>query len=433
VYNQSENLKPGETAMTQPYDPKAPAIRHPLPPMYPGGMRLDEEEEQAVLEVIRSKRLFRYYGPNPGPSQVEQFEQAFCQHMRAKYAVGVTSGTAALICGLAALGVGPDDEVIVPAYTWIATASAVVAAGAVPVMAEVDESLTLDPADLERVISPYTKAVIPVHMRGAPCQMDRIVEIARKHNLKVLEDAAQANGASFAGRKLGTWGDAGAFSLQFNKIITSGEGGVVITDQEAVWQRLVMFHDVVGGERNHIPEEEILPGINFRMPELLGAVARVQLRRLDTLLETMRRNKRVLKESMAETAQRTGVTFRRLNDPAGEAAIALVFFAPDAQAAKRIGAALEAEGGGAWILYSPEDVDYHVYPHWSPIMNQRAWSPGGGPWQNHPRKIVYTKEMCPRTLDLLSRAVHIDISPELTSENLEELADALNKALEAGV
>ena len=423
------------TAATNPKasanEPSQPAIRHPMPPMYPGGMRIDEEEEQAVLEVIRSKRLFRYYGPNPGPSKVEEFEKAFAQFMGAKYAVAVTSGTAALICGLVGLGVGPGDEVILPAYTWIASASAVVAVGAVPVMAEVDESLTLDPADLEKKITPYTKAVIPVHMRGAPCRMDLIMEVARRHNLKVLEDAAQANGGSYHGKRLGTFGDAGAFSLQFNKIITSGEGGVIITDQEEVWKRVVMVHDVIGGERNHFPETEILPGVNFRMPELLGAVALVQLKRLDTLLEIMRHNKQILKESMADIARRKGVTFRTLHDPAGDTAIALVFFTPDAASAQRVGAALEAEGGDAWILYSPEQVDYHVYPHWSPIMHQRTWTPLGGPWRNHPRPVTYTKDMCPRTLDLLSRAVHLDVSPELTSLNLEELADALNKALEA--
>lgn len=410
-----------------------PAIRHPLPPMYPGGMRIDEEEERAVLEVLRTKRLFRYYGPNPGASKVAEFEQAFSQFTGAKYAVAVTSGTAALICGLIGLGVGPGDEVIVPAYTWIASASAVVAVGAVPVLAEVDESLTLDPLDLEQKITPYTRAVIPVHMRGAPCRLDRIMEVARKHELKVLEDVAQANGGSYQGRRLGTFGDAGAFSLQFNKIITSGEGGVVITDQEQVWKRLVMYHDTIGGQRNNIPEEEILPGVNFRMPELLGAVAGVQLKRLDLLLEIMRRNKQVLKESMAEIAQRKGVTFRALNDPAGDTGIALVFLAPDAASAKRVSAALEAEGANAWLLYTPEQVDYHVYPHWSPIMHQRTWTPTGGPWRNHPRPIAYAPNMCPRTLDLLSRAVHLDVSPELTGENLEELADALNKALEVAL
>jgi len=407
-----------------------PAIRHPLPPMYPGGMRINEEEEQAVLEVLRAKRLFRYYGPNPGPSKVEEFEQDFAHFMGVKYAVAVTSGTAALICGLIGLGVGPGDEVIVPAYTWIASASAVVAVGAVPILAEVDDSLTLDPADLEQKITPYTKAVIPVHMRGTPCRMDAIMEVARRHKLKVLEDAAQANGGSFHGKRLGAHGDAGAFSLQFNKIITSGEGGVVITDQEEVWNRVVMYQDVVGGERNHIPESETLPGINFRMPELLGAVAQVQLRRLDSLLEIMRHNKAILKESLADVARRKGITFRHLNDPAGDTGIALVFFTPDAVSAQQVGAGLAAEGGDAWILYSPDSVDYHVYPHWAPIIHQRTWTAAGGPWRNHPRPVTYTNDMCPRTLSLLCRAVHLDISPELTSLNLEEIADAVNKVLE---
>lgn len=410
-------------------DPE-PTIRHPLPPMYPGGMRIDQEEEQAVLEVLRSKRLFRYYGPHPGASKVEELEESYSRFMGIRYAQAVTSGTAALLCGLAGLGIGPGDEVIVPAYTWIASASSVVAMGAVPIMAEVDDSLNLDPTDIENKITPYTKAILPVHMRGAPCDMDAVMALARKHNLQVLEDVAQANGGSFRGKRLGTFGDVGAFSLQFNKIITSGEGGIVITNQETVWKRMVMFHDVVGGERNQIPEVEILPGVNFRMPELLGAVALVQLRRLDHLLGIMRRNKQIIKDSLADVAKRKGICFRSIHDPQGDTGIALVFFAPDSDGAQRISRALEAQGGEAWILYSPDEVDYHVYPHWSPIMNQRTWSQQGGPWRNHPRRVTYTPDMCPRTLDLLSRAVHVDISPELTDLNLEELADALNKVLE---
>jgi dTDP-4-amino-4,6-dideoxygalactose transaminase len=160
-------------------------------------------------------------------------------------------------------------------------------------------------------------------------------------------------------------------------------------------------------------------------------VALVQLKRLDGLLETMRHNKQILKESMAEVARQKGVTFRRLNDPQGDTGIALVFFAPDSAAARQICVGLEAEGAGAWLLYSPKTVDYHVYPHWSPILGQRTWTPQGGPWRNHPRPVTYTQEMCPKTLDLLGRAVHLDISPELSSENLEELADALNKVLAA--
>jgi 8-amino-3,8-dideoxy-alpha-D-manno-octulosonate transaminase len=407
----------------------SPAISDPLPPMYPGGMKINEEEEAEVLDVLRAKRLFRYYGPNPGPSKVNELEKAFSTYMGTKYGLAVTSGTAALICGLAGLGIGPGMEVIIPAYTWIATASAVVVLGGVPIMAEVDESLTLDPDDIEEKITSYTQAIIPVHMRGAPCQMDRIMAVARKYNLKVLEDTAQADGASYKGQKLGSIGDVGIFSLQFNKIITSGEGGMVITNDWEIYKRAVMYHDVIGGVRNNVPEEEILPGINFRMPELLAAVSLVQLRRLEGLLKDMRVRKQILKEGMADIAKEKGIHFRSINDSDGEAAVSLVFFLPEQGYANRVSEALSAEGLTAGVIYSPDRSDYHIYSHWSPIMNQRNWSAGAGPWIHHPRKIQYSKEMCPRTLDLLSRAVQIDISPELTNSNLEEMTEALNKVL----
>ncbi len=408
-----------------------PSVTNPMPPMYPGGMRIGEEEEQAVLEVMRSKRLFRYYGPNQGSSKVDELEKAFSDFMGSRYSVAVTSGTAALISGLAALGVGPGDEVIVPAYTWIASASAVVAVGGVPIMAEVDESLTLDVADVTSKISPYTRAMIPVHMRGAPARMDELMALAKQHGLGVLEDTAQANGASFNGQRLGTIGDIGAFSLQFNKMITSGEGGMVITSDENLYQRTLMYHDVVGGIRNNIPSDQILAGVNYRMPELLGAVALVQLKRLDALLEDMRHRKQVIKEGMSDVARRKGVQFRVLNDPQGDAAIALIFFMPDSATAQPVSKALRAEGISNFVMYSPTSSDYHVYAHWSPILNQRTWSEQGGPWKNHPRKVTYSTDMCPQTLDLLGRAIHIDISPELDSQTVEEITEGLNKVLES--
>ncbi len=406
-----------------------PSLSSPLPPMYPGGLRIDEEEEQAVLEVLRSRRLFRYYGPSPGPSKVAALEKAYSEYAGVRHCVAVTSGTAALICALVGLGIGPGDEVIVPAYTWMATASAVVAVGAVPILAEVDASLTLDPGALRRKISPYTRAVIPVHMRGAPCRMREILAVAREHGLKVLEDAAQANGASFGQAKVGSMGDAGAFSLQFNKIITSGEGGLVTTNDDSVEERILMYKDVVGGQRNNLPPERILMGVNYRMPELLGAVALVQLRRLDRLLGDMRYRKQTLKSNIAPALDRRGGQFRTINDAEGDAAVALIFYLPEAASAQRVAAALEAEGVGAMVLYSPENVDYHVYAHWAPIMNRRTWSEAASPWKNHGRDITYSIDTCPRTLDLLSRAVHIDVSPDLTNTQVEEMTEAIHKVM----
>lgn len=408
-----------------------PAVRSKLPQMYPGGMRIGEEEEQAVLEVMRSQRLFRYYGPNPGPSKVAELETQFSAVMGAQHSLAVTSGSAALICGLAALEIGPGDEVIVPAYTWIASAEAVMAVGAVPVVAEVDESLTLDPADIEKRITPRTRALLPVHMRGAPSRMDELMAVARRHNLGVIEDAAQADGGSYHGQRLGSIGDVGAFSFQFNKILTSGEGGMLITNDLKLFQRAVMVHDVIGGQRNNIPAEEILPGLNFRMNELQGAIMLVQLGRLEGLLREMRHNKAMLKGALQDVAKRKGLTFRILNDPEGDAAIAMVLYAPSAERADAINKALRAEGMPSSVLYYPDRVDYHIYPHWSPIVNKRTWSPMGGPWRWHEGEMNYGVDQCPRSLDLLGRAVHVDISPDLTNENVEEMAEAYNKVLNA--
>jgi 8-amino-3,8-dideoxy-alpha-D-manno-octulosonate transaminase len=410
-----------------------PTVTSPLPRMYPGGMRIGREEEEAVLEVLRSKRLFRYYGPQSSRSWVSELEGAFAAVMGVQHAAAVSSGSAALMCALAGLGVGPGDEVIVPAYTWIATASAVVAMGAVPILAEVDESLTIDPADVRRKISRFTKAIIPVHLRGAPCQMNELMAIAGEHNLPVLEDVAQADGGSYHGQRLGSIGNVGAFSLQFNKIITCGEGGMVTTNDDSILRRVLMYNDVVGGQRNKIPDDEILPGINFRMSELQGAVALVQLGRLDDLLGDMRRRRAEITDGIVGVARQKGVEFRRSNDPDGDTGIVLMFFVPTPERATFIADALEAEGVDTFVVYRPDVVDYHVYAHWSPILGQRTWSTNGGPWRWHEGKVEYSPDMCPRTLDLLGRAVHLDVSPDLSDQNVAEIVEAVNKVLLAAL
>jgi len=412
-------------------DGGAPAVTHPLPPMYPGGMRIGADEEKAVLEVLRSKRLFRYYGPYSGESKVSEFENEFAAYMRTSHAVAVSSGSAALVCGLAALGIGPGDEVIVPAYTWISSAQAVIAVGAVPKLAEIDQSLTLDVADVERKITARTKAVMAVHMRGAPCRMHELVALAQRRGLKLLEDVAQAVGGSFDGQCLGSIGDVGAFSFQFNKIITCGEGGIAITKDAEIYRRIIMYHDGAAAQRNMIPEEKMLNGLNYRMSEVHGAIALVQLRRLRGLLKDMRERKGMLKDTIKDVAGRKGVSFRTINDPQGDTAISLVFFAPTAERAIRIAAALKAEEAGALLIYEPDRVDYHVYAHWTPVMEQRIWSDYGGPWRWHDGKFGYSRDMCPRSLELLSRAVHLDVSPDMSRDNIEELSNAVVKVLEA--
>lgn len=409
----------------------APAKQQPDPPMYPGGMMIDAEEEAAVLEVLRSKRLFRYHGATPGPSKVQALEEAFAANKGTQYAVAVTSGTTSLVTGLQAIGVGPGDEVIVPAYTWIASAAAILAVGAVPIVCEVDETLLMDPIDLAAKITPYTKAVMPVHMRGAPARMDQIMTVARAHGLKVIEDCAQANGASYQGQLCGTWGDVGCFSLQFNKIITSGEGGMLVTNDESIWKRAVMAHDVIGARQRGFAVDELLCGTNYRMPELLAAVSLVQLQRLPKLLDDMRARKQMIKNGMASIAERKGITFREITDPAGDAAICTIFFMDTPALAGKVVEALRAENIGAGRLYQRDRIDYHVYAHWVPIMEQRAWSSGGNPWQWAKREIRYDHDMCPRSLDLLGRAVHLDCSPLLTNEDVEETIEGLNKVLEA--
>ncbi len=412
-------------------DGGTPARQNPDPPMYPGGMAIAEEEEQAVLEVLRSKRLFRYYGPGETESKASQLEEAFAATKGVRHAVAVTSGTAALVTGLHAIGVGPGDEVILPAYTWIASASAVVAAGGIPVIAEVDETLLLDPADVEQKITPYTKAIMPVHMRGAPCRMDGLMAVADEHGLKVIEDVAQANGGSYKGRALGAIGDVGCFSLQFNKIITSGEGGMVVTGDEDVLKRTNMYHDVIAPLRAEYDADELICGVNYRMPELLAAVALVQLGRLDGLIDGMRQRKRMLKAGIEEVTGRKGVSFRELADSDGDTGIAMVFFMESAAKAESVSEALRAENIGAGPLYRPEGIDYHVYAHWVPILNRRSWTEAGGPWRWAKREIEYRPDMCPRSLDLLGRAVHLNVNPLLTNEDVEETIEGLNRVLEA--
>jgi 8-amino-3,8-dideoxy-alpha-D-manno-octulosonate transaminase len=386
------------------------ARSRPEQPMFPGGMELGEEEVEAAARVIRGHNVFRYYGVDEGPHEVADFEHEFAAFMGTKHALCLNAGSSALICGLVGAGIGPGDEVIVPAYTWNATPNAVIAAGGVPVLAEVDDSLTLDPEDVERRITPRTKAILPVHMRGAPADIGALTALAAEHGLVLIEDVCQAAGASYRGARLGTLGDAGAFSLQFNKIITTGEGGVMITDRDDLYELAIDVHDCAGSVRRGagLPR---FAGWNFRASEIQGAIARVQLTRLDGLLERMRTQQAQLAERVSGLP---GFSLRRPNDEEGDAGICLIAFAERSELAAEAVAALRAEGVEAMRIYDVEVVDLHVYPYWKPVLDAIALE--GRP-----------EPHCPYTLALLERSIHVDLSPLNDEQDLDEIGLAFEK------
>ena len=268
----------------------APVRSKPLMGPNWGPQYYDDKEQTQLTEVLEGHNPFRFSNP-PEKSKVAKFENECAVRMRTKYALAVTSGTAALHAAMAALEVGPGDEVILPAWTWYSCYNTIVQAGALPVFAEIDESFNLDPGDIEHRITPQTKVIMAVHLQGNPADMDPILEIARKHGLKVLEDASQSVGASYKGRPLGSMGDIGIFSLQQSKTITAGEGGVVVTSDAYLFERACRFHDVTGRPSTG-SRLGFMPGLNYRLNEFSGGVLLAQVRKLDTIIGDVRRNAR---------------------------------------------------------------------------------------------------------------------------------------------
>jgi dTDP-4-amino-4,6-dideoxygalactose transaminase len=386
---------------------------------------IGRRETEAVTRVIQSGKLFRYLGDQK--SQGDLFEQEWSSKIGTDYTVAVTSGTAALICGLVGLGIGPGDEVIVPGYTFMASAMAPLAVGAVPVIAEVDESMTLDPADLDRKITSRTRAIIPVHMDGLPCDMAAIMTVARDHGLHVLEDVAQATGGSHSGRRLGSIGEAGAFSFNYWKIITCGEGGALTTSNRTVYERALLQHDSACIFRDYASgiTTPFFSGWNFRLSEVLSAILRVQLGRLDGILEALRAEKRLLVEELHDAA---AFRLNRVNDPEGDCATKLMLLFDSAHEARAFSDRMRAEGIDVYYVINS---GRHLYSNWEPIMERRgAHHPALDPLRSPDLAVQYTKDMCPRTLDLARRTVGILTDPARTPEETRDLARTIRQAAE---
>jgi 8-amino-3,8-dideoxy-alpha-D-manno-octulosonate transaminase len=399
--------------------------RELFPTTWLGPAAIGEEEVAAVSSVVRSGRLFRYLDTEH--SQCTRLERLFCGMTGCEYALAVGGGTAALICGLVGIGVGDGDEVIVPGYTYIASASAVLICAGVPVIAEIDESLTLDPTDIESRITPRTKAIMPVHMRGIPCDMDPILDVARRHNLAVIEDCAQACGGRYKGRTLGALGDVGCFSLQQFKVITAGEGGMVVTNRRDVFERAAMRHDSAMCFWNPIDATVApFPGENARMNEMEGALGCVQFGRMEGILA---RTRALCKRIRADIADCPGIRLHRSPDPEGDCGIAVALFLDTGDRAKWFAKALRLEGIPAGSIYDKGIPDRHIYCYWDYVMEKRSSDPHGRPWTSplHDAARTYRPDMCPKTLDVLSRTVAIPLSQTYEDRHADWIVHAVRK------
>ena len=394
----------------------------------PGFELLGEEEKQQILDVLSRGVLFRYGFDRErgGVYKTAEFEKAFAQRTGAGHALAVSSGTAALKVALAALGIGAGDEVITQGFTFVATWEAILDCGAIPVFAEIDDTLCMDPADVKKKITPRTKAIMPVHMLGGMADIDPILAVAREAGIPVIEDTAQACGGTLNGKALGTFGTFGTFSFDSVKTITTGEGGMVITDDEASWITASEYHD---HGHDHDPtvgrglEKRRFFGMNFRMMELQGALGLAQLAKLDEILTRQRANKAALRQALEKVP---GVAFRRLPDPSGDTATFLSFFLPTEEQAKTFNTAMAEHEAGCVYFF---ENTWHYYRKWEHLIEKKTVSESGWPFigAHGTERLEYAPDALPASDAIMRRTLVIPIG-NFMDEEIAKIKTAVGKA-----
>lgn len=414
-----------------------PVRTAPLPLEFPGIHHMNDEEREAVLEVLNSRSPFRYYGVKL-TRQASKFEAEFARFLGVKHAVAVTSGTAALQVALAAMGVGPGQEVIIPAYMWVSVAAAVVNQGAVPVLADIDQTFCMGPSDLQKRITPKTTGIVVVHMSGAPADIKALLKIARQRRLFLLEDCAQCAGGSVGGQKVGSFGDIGTFSFQMNKNMTSGEGGCVVTNDLHLYQRALACHDLgyardKNGRLLFDDPNLWLWGKGCRLDELRASLLRVQLRKLPATIARMHRSKYRIRRALRKFPQ---VALRRIVDPKGDTGCFLITTYPEAESAQWVNRALRAEG----IVTLPQGVSnvlltgwgLHLYYNIKSLVERTSVDGRGFPWklaENAGLARDYHKGACPVADSLFERSIIIAIPSCLTEGDENDIIQAFEKVL----
>ncbi|MCL2287372.1 MAG: aminotransferase class I/II-fold pyridoxal phosphate-dependent enzyme [Firmicutes bacterium] len=408
-------------------------VKTPIPSGAMGWSVVGQEEIAAVTALLSEpQNLFRVRDDGK-PSECAKLEQAIREKTGAAHALFVASGTGALSCCLTGFEIGPGDEVIIPAYTFIATAAAVVDVGAVPVIAEIDDSLGIDPVDLEKKITPYTKAVIVVNMVGVPARLDAIRAVCKKHNLILIEDNCQAIGATYKGKFCGVESDAFAWSTNFFKVITCGEGGVFATNSPKAFQRGVYqsdngLNDVGQG---HPQNKAIKPfsRSGIRGNEIAAAVLNVQLSKMDGMLSHTRALKKRL---FAQLNAPVNYKPQHVDDPDGDCGFCVNLIMNDTDKVEKFLELAHEEGLPLTKLYEAklyEGGDLHIYSNWTPILEKRGATAVGYPWKDPAYKgnVEYSVDMCPNSLDILGRTVRLLFNVNMTETNIDEFAAALNK------
>ena len=371
-------------------------------------------------------------------SKVQAFERTARECFGAKYAIGISSGTAALHSSFVAAGVGPGKEVICPAIGFYATAAAVVAAKGVPVFCDVDASMSIDPNKIESLITERTVAVAPTHVMGTVCDMGAIMKIARKHNLRVVEDCAQSCGGTFKGKRVGTFGDLGCFSISCYKIVGGGEGGLIVTNDKRLWERANQLAECGGlwrPDRFAPPryDNEIFCGTNYRMSELEAAVDVVQLKRMPS---TVKRSNAVKMRVLKQLKTFKEITPQKLNDASGDVGYLLRFFPATIQLGEKIVAALRAEGIQCGMRGRSTTPDWHVYSYMFPVTLQ---SGPHGPecvytckhYADKGGRISYARGDCPVADDLFDRVINVGLNQWLTPRDCRNIANGIGKVLSA--
>jgi dTDP-4-amino-4,6-dideoxygalactose transaminase len=415
---------------------EAPARTNPLPLEFPGVHHMGQEEIDAAVRVLESRSLFRYYGIDP-QHEVEAFETEFSAFTGTRHALAVGSGTGALAVALSAFGVGPGQQVIVPAYLWVSVAAAVVNQGAIPVLADIDETFCLNPAAVERQITGRTTGIVLVHMSGAPGNAQAIRGIADRHGLFLLEDCAQCCGGRIHGQSVGTFGHMGIFSFQMNKNITSGEGGCVVTSDDKLYRRAFACHDLgyARDENGRLAFEDVeacMWGKGCRMDELRAAVLRAQLRKLPAIASAMRGSKYRIREALTRFPE---VQLRQIQDPAGDTGCFLITTYASPAAARRVNEALKAEGirtypqGTSNVLMTGWGL--HIYYNIVSLVRKTSVAPGF-PWnlaENQGLIPEYGKGTCPVADSLFERSVLLPIPSCLSADDEADIIRAFDRVL----